>query len=98
LYRRLIELRRREPALSIGDYVTVPEHGDLLSYRRQFDNARRFLIILNFGSDAALFQNAAGPQRGRIALSSYLDREAESFDGHIELRGDEGVVIELADD
>jgi alpha-glucosidase len=33
LYRRLLELRRREPALSIGDFLAVPTTGDLLSYR-----------------------------------------------------------------
>jgi alpha-glucosidase len=98
LYRRLIDLRRREPALSIGGYVTVPENGDLLSYRRQFDKGRRFLIILNLGGEAALFQNATVPQRGKITLSTHLDRDAEPFDGHIALRGDEGLIIELTDD
>ncbi|MEX0614196.1 MAG: alpha-amylase family glycosyl hydrolase [Pirellulales bacterium] len=98
LYRRLIEFRRRAPALSIGSYFPVLEQGDLLSYRRQFDTARRYLIILNFGSEPAVFHNPAVPQRGAIALSTHLDREAEAFDGRIALRGDEGVIIELTDD
>jgi len=97
LYRRLIELRRREQALSIGDYVAVPEDGDLLSYRRQFDKQRRLLIILNFGSAPAAFQNPAVPQRGTVALSTHLDRDGESFGGRIVLRADEGVVVELSD-
>jgi alpha-glucosidase len=97
LYRRLIELRRSEQALSIGDYVSVPKVGDLLSYRRQFDKQRRFLIILNFGSAPAAFQNPAVPQRGTVALSTHLDRDGERFGGRIALRGDEGVVIGLSD-
>jgi alpha-glucosidase len=98
LNRRLMELRRREPALSVGSYSGVPQDGDLLSYRRHFDRGRRFLIILNLGSEPAVFQNPAAARRGAVALSTHLDREQEAYDGRIELRGDEGVVIEIADD
>ncbi len=97
LYRRLLALRRQEPALSIGDFTAVPEQGDLLSYRRQFDNARRFLIILNLGAERALFQNPAVPQRGLVVLSTHLDREAEEFGGQIMLQGNEGLIIALSD-
>jgi alpha-glucosidase len=97
LYRRLIALRRHHAALSIGDYQPLPEHGDLLSYRRQFDNGTRFLIILNLGSEAVVFHNPAAPIRGTVALSTYLDRESELFPGHIAVRGDEGLIIELDD-
>jgi alpha-glucosidase len=75
----------------------VPEDGDLLSYRRQFDKQRRLLIILNFGSAPAAFQNPSVPQRGTVALSTHLDRDGESFGGRIVLRADEGVVVELSD-
>jgi alpha-glucosidase len=97
LYRRLIELRRREPSLSIGDYTAVPEDGDLLSYRRQFDKGGRFLILLNLGGGAAVFHNPAVPNQGTVALSTHLDREGEPFAGHTSLRGDEGLIIRLAD-
>ena len=97
LHRRLIELRRREAALSIGNYVAIPEHGDLLSYRRQFDKSPRLLIILNLGSESAVFRNAAVRQHGAVALSTYLDREGEAFADRIALRADEGVIIELTD-
>jgi alpha-glucosidase len=97
LCRRLLELRRREPALSIGDYLPAAQHGDLLSYRRQFDGATRFLIILNLGPEGALFHDLAVPQQGRVVLSTHLEREAELFKGEVELRGDEGLIIELSD-
>jgi alpha-glucosidase len=96
LYRRLTALRKREAALSIGGYTAVPQTGDLLSYRRQFDNARSFLIILNFGHEAAVFDDKSVPRPGAITLSTHLDREREPFDGRIALRPDEGLLIELA--
>ena len=32
---------------------------------------------------------------GRIALTTHLDREGEETTGALELRGDEGVILEL---
>ncbi|HEY3395953.1 MAG TPA: DUF3459 domain-containing protein, partial [Lacipirellulaceae bacterium] len=97
LYRRLVQLRREQPALSIGSYAAIPTQGDLLAYRRNFERGRRYLVLLNLSSDPATFQSAAIPHHGRIVLSTHLDREAEAFDGQIELRCDEGLLIELAD-
>jgi alpha-glucosidase len=90
-YRRLIQLRRREPALSIGHYTAIPTNGDLLCYRRQFDTA------LNFGSEEATFRNQSAAQRGVVALSTHMDREGERLNGHVALRGDEGLIIEATD-
>ena len=97
LYRRLIELRRREVALYIGNYQSVPSAGDVLAYRRQFNEERRYLIVLNFEGEPTTFRSAAVPQRGIVAVSTHLDREGDRFAGEIRLRGDEGVVIELKD-
>jgi alpha-glucosidase len=96
LYHELIHLRRREPSLSIGAFAALPAQGDLLAYRRQFNDARRFLIVLNLGPNPAVFQSAVGLQ-GTIALSTHLDRESEPIADEIELRGDEGVIVQLAD-
>ena len=36
-----------------------------------------------------------GPEiRGRLALSTHLDRDGERVDGGIRLRADEGVIVE----
>ncbi len=48
LYRRLIELRRKEPALSVGEYSPLPAGDDLVAYMRKAGE-RRFLIVLNLG-------------------------------------------------
>jgi alpha-glucosidase len=97
LYRRLIQLRREQAALSIGTYQPIPAQGDLLAYRRSFDRGRRYLVVLNLSSEPATYQGAAVPHHGRVAVSTHLDREAERFAGQIDLRGDEGLLIELAD-
>jgi alpha-glucosidase len=97
LYRRLMQIRREQAALSIGTYQSIPAQGDLLAYRRSFERGRRYLVVLNLSSETATFQSAAATHHGRVALSSNLDREAEPFDGQIELRGDEGLLIELTD-
>jgi alpha-glucosidase len=95
LYRHLIELRRREPALAIGQYVAVPTAGDVLAYRRHFDDARRYLIVLNFAGEPAKFHSAVIPQQSTIVLSTHMDREREVVIDTIELRANEGVIIEL---
>jgi alpha-glucosidase len=97
LYRRLLDLRRREKGLSIGSYARVRADGDVLSYRRQFDRESRFHIILNLGPEPVVFGNSSLP-RGRIALSTHLDRVGELTEEQFKLRGDEGLVIELAAD
>jgi alpha-glucosidase len=94
LYRRLIDFRRHSRSLSIGEYVAVPAAGDLLSYRRHFDNSSRLIIILNFGTEAAHFSIPAS-QPGVIKLSTHLDRDGERVDGNVALRPDEGLIIEL---
>jgi glycosidase len=48
LYRSLLHLRRRHPALSGGRYVGVEAQGDVLAYRRENDD-EAFLILLNLG-------------------------------------------------
>src|SRR5690606_36271275 len=95
LYRRLLALRRREPALSVGRFIPMPTAPDdgLVRYIREDEAGRRLLIALNLTSS---------PQRmslddlsGRVILTTHLDREGERAEGAVELRADEGVVIEL---
>jgi alpha-glucosidase len=97
LYRRLIHLRRELPALSIGNYAPILARGDLLAYLRNVDRGRRYLVVLNLSSEPATFRSTAVPTIGRVAVSTHLDREAQAFDGQIDLRADEGLLIELAD-
>jgi alpha-glucosidase len=96
LYHRLIGLRRANPALAYGDYEPVAMMGDLLAYIRELDS-QRFLMALNLGSDPHAVSFASGIiRRGRIALSTHLDREGEVVDGDLNLRANEAVVVALS--
>ncbi|HET7478582.1 MAG TPA: alpha-amylase family glycosyl hydrolase [Rubrobacteraceae bacterium] len=92
LHRRLLALRRAEPALSAGSYEPVEADGDLLAYVREREG-RRFLVALNLGHEPRSFEH---PEiRGRVALTTRLDRAGEEADGALKLRGDEGVIVEI---
>jgi alpha-glucosidase len=93
LYRRLIALRRANPALEIGSYATVEADGDLLAYIRAAGSTR-FLIALNLGAQEQALD--LGALRGQIVLSTHLDRADEPTAGMLSLRADEGVVLALA--
>lgn len=92
LYRRLIALRRAEPALAIGEYRAVGTDGDLLVYTRQYANQRR-RVVLNFGSRPQPYR--LGESRGQVLLSAHLDRAEEHCNDSLALRGNEGVILAL---
>jgi alpha-glucosidase len=94
LYHRLIELRRAEPALAIGEFAPLPANGDLMAYVRKAEE-RRLLIVLNFGAQPQIFNLSELQCRASLLLSTYLDRCREKLDAALELRGNEGVIVEL---
>jgi alpha-glucosidase len=94
LYHRLIELRRAEPALSIGGYAPLPADNDLIAYVRKTHEGR-LLIVLNLGAKIQSFSISQLQCRASVLLSTYLDRDREESGDKLELRGDEGVIIEL---
>ena len=95
LTRRLIQLRRSTLALTAGSYrpiERVPD--DCFVYLRQ-SRSQRYLIALNFsGNEQTLKLSQMG--HGRIVLSTYLDREELIDSTLLQLRNDEGCVIESA--
>jgi alpha-glucosidase len=94
LYRRLIALRRAEPALAVGAFGSVRALGDVLAYVRSAGE-RHFLVALNLGSTPAVLTRRAGDPRGVVVLGTQLGREGTRIDCDVELAGDEGVVIRL---
>ena len=95
LYRRLIELRRAEPALSVGDYASLPSGEDLMAYIRK-TGGRRLLIALNFGAQPRSFNLDDLQARASLLLSTHLDRDREEFGEELILRANEGVIVELS--
>ncbi len=56
---------------------------------------RRFLIVLNFVSHPSSFDLRALEAQPVLRLSTHLDRNREQLGDELQLRSDEGVVIEL---
>ncbi|MBV9582107.1 MAG: DUF3459 domain-containing protein, partial [Chloroflexi bacterium] len=92
LHRRLIELRRRTAALSMGAYSGVYGDEDVLVYERSAGD-ERVRVALNL-SHAARSLAWAEP-RAQVVVSTHLDRDGDVGES-LDLRADEGVVIRLA--
>lgn len=91
LYRRIIELRRKEEALSIGDYLGLPGSVDVLAWIREWEDTR-FLIVLNLGHDMPCFD--MGSLSGTIEVSTTLSR-ADRVSGKVCLMPNEGLIVRL---
>ena len=94
LYHRLIELRRAEPALSVGEFASLPVIDNVMAYVRKAGE-RRLLIVLNFVPHARSFDLSTLDARAVLLLSTHLDRNQEQLGDEIQLRSDEGVIVEL---
>jgi alpha-glucosidase len=91
LYRRLMDLRRKRPALSLGSYGRVRADGNLLVFTREHGR-QRVLVALNFGGTPV-----AAECVGRVLVSSTADRAGETVPGSLNLRANEGAIVELCD-
>jgi len=90
LYRRLTDLRRATPALTVGTYRQVSVDDAVLVYARELDG-QELTVALNFSPEPRRVELATA---GRVVLSTHPDREdAAVGGGRLELRPDEGVVI-----
>jgi alpha-glucosidase len=89
LYRRLLALRRREPALSVGDFQPISSEQNLFVFAR-IHTDRRFIIALNF--DSYDKQAAFGDHSYRALISTRSDLP-RSVANTFRLAGDEGVVF-----
>jgi alpha-glucosidase len=95
LHRELIALRRARPALVSGAYRPIGASGDLLMFLRETPDDR-LLIALNLGEEPTTATSSLPPINGRLLLSSHLDRAGEPVRVNLNLRGNEGAVVELS--
>ena len=92
LYRRLLEVRRQEPGLQVGDYRALPSDHGVFAFLRD-DGEDRLAVALNFtGGRVSGFGT---PGSGRMLVSTELDREGSVQLEDLELRPHEGVIIKL---
>jgi len=94
LYSALLELRKSSPTLNRGTYRGLDDQpeGSYVYLREWVDE--RYAVALNFGSDPCNI-SIPGEERGRVVVSSHLDRDGEENLAELPLRENEGVVIRL---
>jgi alpha-glucosidase len=90
LYRRLLRLRRERPMLYDGQFRPARSQAEVIGYGRRGEG-RELLVVLNLGHEAATYRWDGA---GEIVVSTGLDRTGP-VEGTIDLRGDEGLVIEV---
>ena len=93
LHRRLLAMRRGEPALAVGRWIPGTPDDAVLSYGREVEG-RRLQIALNLTSEPRAVD--LPPGSWRTVLSTHLDREGGAAAARVELRADEGVILEPA--
>ena len=100
LYRSLLELRRREAALSVGSYAPLPASGSLLAFVREYDG-RRLGVVLNLGAQPVAWEVPEGLRAGAVlmrasdAAAAWPEAAADgAASGRIEIPGDEAIIFE----
>lgn len=93
-YRKLIMLRQREPSLMVGNYAPCFADQQMIAFKRSAEGSPEFLIVLNLSHRPCYFRQPN--LQGTIILSTYPESEGQIISNHIDLSGDEGVIVQLA--
>ncbi len=105
LYRDLIALRRRSPALSRGTFRLLRRQGTVLAYvRDDRASADRMLVVVNVGDSAATYVLSPGDhvelsdagRRGPVVVADSRAPVRRIESTTIALRPNEGLVIRFA--
>jgi alpha-glucosidase len=96
LTHALLTLRRTEPALNKGSYAALESRAEHCFVYLREQGKQRLVVALNFSAEA---QTVRLPEfgRGRILISTSLDREEQISLDALALRSHEGCIIELAE-
>ncbi len=96
LTRRLLALRRKLLALHTGSYEPVQEGvpEDCLAYLRRHEEGSSCLVALNFSGEERELR-LPDADKGRILVSTLLDREGAAGLDLFHLRANEGCVVEF---
>lgn len=95
-YRRMIWLRKEQPALLAGSYRSVVEGvpGDCYLYLRESEE-QQLLVALNFSARRREFDLSAGFRPARLLLSTDPRRAVGTLDKPLALGPHEGCLIRL---
>lgn len=94
LYRELISLRKKEPALHAGSFFPIGIQSNIFAYRRDDPiSGRQFLIVANLSHDAGVI---SFPSRfntdSEIIIATHGHLKRKRISKEISLAGDEAVV------
>ncbi|HVT01621.1 MAG TPA: alpha-amylase family glycosyl hydrolase [Patescibacteria group bacterium] len=94
LYKKLIKLKKENPALIDGDYIPMDSKAEkVFCYIRQSDK-NKILVVINFGREK---QKINLNIEGKLILNNFLDRKAGTKIDlkNLLLRGNEGMILEI---
>ena len=94
-YKKLLRFRNQSSVLQYGSYEPVNLHPQVLGYKRCYGK-EVVLVLLNFSDNSQKL--IIDDIEGTIVISTHYDCEGSSFNGHITLRANEGVLIEVGHD
>jgi alpha-glucosidase len=92
LYKKLLQLRKNSPALNGGSYQPFDVKPGVYVYRRSSGNERKW-IALNFTSEVKRFA-LPGLNTASLLVSTHMDRTGAIDPSHVELRPNEGIILE----
>ena len=90
LYRKLIGLRRKHPALIDGEMRSISANQNLLRYERIGDE-ERLLVLLNLGHSPI----QAAAEAGNVIAATNTYREGERVENSVELGASEALLIKI---
>jgi len=92
-FKRMIEFRKRTPALVYGDYKDLdPQHSSIFVYTRTL-GADKYLVFINFSKTDVAYTLPQGLKAGQLVLSN-LDSKEENT-RVVNLRGWEARIYRL---
>lgn len=96
MYRSITKLRRAEPALNVGSYISLDTaQEDVFAYRRSSVDGDDFLVVLNFGGQTLRLDLSAAGEKARIEISTGLHRSGETDLEALALGSNEGLILRL---
>jgi alpha-glucosidase len=95
LYKRLIELRQKEPSLMTGTYTPVYADQHAMAYIRQTDDTNKYLMVLNLSNGPCYFTPKNFSFTGKVVLATAPELEGLTFTDTLALGGAEAVIMKI---
>lgn len=94
-YRRLVQMRKENKALSVGEFVHVFSDHQMLAFVRYAEGHDAFFVLLNFTHRPCYLRQPQTEYTGSVVLAVSTQLEGTRLSGTIVLEGDEGLIVKL---